>query len=392
MGRTESRARSHSPAKPARAPLHKTALGPTLVAMGADQAVRDPTLSVHKIQSKPTTQTKRRAETRARKQRTATQSHTSSRIQKLSRKEPRGQRMGRSISDFSSSINARDDSPVSKKQPQHSQQPQAKRGLKKQISRSPLISKNSSMISKKSNIKSMKLVSKLKPSNDEKEKFQPGSGSLPTTIKGSVPGQIKSQETKDPSNHKGEMKSLGPPEKTAAQKSKEAQKAQQTPQSGHKKINPTRKSTEKRGASDELKIDAGSAYDDLKQHTENLIKKGHMLYNQQSKDLDVDSFGTISSCDEREIEIMFKGDFPFRFEAQKKIQQDELEAEKRRLQLAETMKKQNSKVKRFVNFLRCRKKKNQVFASKRDKSKDPETKKGTRGFAHTMHMNASQHI
>lgn len=87
---------------------------------------------------------------------------------------------------------------------------------------------------------------------------------------------------------------------------------------------------ERRSEIDEAhRIDENYAYEYITNATENLIKKGHMNLNSDSNyQKEIDSVGTISECDEQDIAIMFKEGIAFRFEAQKKIQQGQLEKEK----------------------------------------------------------------
>lgn len=177
----ERLARSHSPTKPPRQRI--SSLVPTPQLRGfQEEAVRDDTLNGLRIQHTSSFGRKPRQAQVADNSRNKSRldrdgSASTSRIAK--KKHLIRPQATESMSQFSSSINAREESVRETKKP-------AKRQLKKQISRSPLISKNSSMISMKSKIKSVKLVSKLKTSED---KQQPTSGSIPTTIKGSIQKQ-----------------------------------------------------------------------------------------------------------------------------------------------------------------------------------------------------------
>lgn len=95
-------------------------------------------------------------------------------------------------------------------------------------------------------------------------------------------------------------------------------------------MNSMKKAAEKKEENIEyIQIDEKLAYETLQEHTEGIIKQGNLLKTKEGEELgkEGDSFGSISSVDERECELMFSNDFAFRFEAQKKIHSDIIELE-----------------------------------------------------------------
>ena len=106
------------------------------------------------------------------------------------------------------------------------------------------------------------------------------------------------------------------------------------------------------------------AYKNILKQNENLITNGLVIRNfhpeegiLRKSEHDKMSFGTISSADERDCDIMFKGEYIYRFQAVKKIQQENVDALHKKVRDNEREKKQNSKWNRFIMFILCRKSK-----------------------------------
>lgn len=81
-----------------------------------------------------------------------------------------------------------------------------------------------------------------------------------------------------------------------------------------------KKASDKKGQLETYKIDPNEAYDRLARQSESLINNGYTIQVfhpeegiYSKKDVDTHSLGSISSASSKDCEIVFKGDFSYRF-------------------------------------------------------------------------------